>query len=81
MNVFLCWIAYGQFGYAERDQHIRARASPRFFFIGEDECIGRHPNPPTPKIQFLLGFRSLYFENVGKCKTYERVEEKVKELS
>ena len=27
--------------------------------------IHGHPNPPTPKIHFLLGFRPLYFENVG----------------
>ena len=30
--------------------------------------IYRHPNPPTRKIQFLLGFRSLYFENVENAK-------------
>ena len=30
--------------------------------------IPRRPNPPASKIYFLLRFRPLYFENVGKCK-------------
>ena len=28
------------------------------------------PNPPTPKFRFLLGFRSLYFENLEKSKVF-----------
>ena len=30
--------------------------------------IHRHSSPSTPKFWFFLGFRSLYLENVGKCK-------------
>ena len=36
-------------------------------WIGGRGRIHRHPSPPTRKILFLLGFRPLYFENVGKC--------------
>ena len=41
--------------------------------------IQGQPNPPTPKILFLLGFRSLHFENVGKCK--QKCHKKVIEIS
>ena len=27
-------------------------------------------NPPTPKLRFLLGFRSLYFVNLEKSKNF-----------
>ena len=35
--------------------------------------------PATPKIKFLVGFQSLYFENVGKCKILMRIEKKLPE--
>ena len=50
-------------------------ASPRNFGWGGGR-IHRHPTPPILKNQFLLGFRSLYFENVGKCKFFIRFKEK-----
>ena len=28
--------------------------------------------PPTPKFRFLLGFRPLYFENIGKSENFEK---------
>ena len=34
----------------------------------------------NPKIHFLLGFRPLYFENVGACKIFTRVKKKVAEM-
>ena len=37
----------------------------------------RHPNSPTPKIHFLLGFRPLYFENVRLFKMFIRVKKVV----
>ena len=49
-----------------------ARASPRNFLLGDGFMGIGHPNPPTPKIQFLLAFRPLHFENVGKCKMFIR---------
>ena len=33
-------------------------------------------NPPTPKFCFLLGFRSLYFENIWKSKNFVKFFEK-----
>ena len=35
-----------------------------------------HTNPSTPKIQFLLGFRSFYLENVVKWKIVKGVKKK-----
>ena len=34
------------------------------------------PKPTYPKILFLLEFRSIYFENVRKCKILLRVKKK-----
>ena len=42
--------------------------------------IHGHPNLPTPKIHFLLGFRPLYFEDVGLFKTFTCVKKKVAEI-
>ena len=56
---------------------IYSRASPRSFDGGGDEFIGsRHPNSLTPKIKFLLGFRPLSFENIGKMQNKNTFEEK-----
>ena len=45
-------------------------------FIGGGGRIHRHPNPPTPTIWFLLGFRPLYFQYVVKCKKMYPIQEK-----
>ena len=42
--------------------------------------IRGHLNQLAPKIPFLLGFRPLYFENVGSCKKIIRVKKKVAEI-
>ena len=39
------------------------------FLVGEDSD-NQLPNPPTPKIYFLLGFRPLNLENVENQKCY-----------
>ena len=58
--------------YKRKNSRLRFRpmASSRSFDWGGGGGgrIHRHPDPPTPKILFLLGFRPPYFENVGKYK-------------
>ena len=49
--------------------------------LGGGGGIHGHPNPPTPKTHFLLGFRPLYFGNVGLLKKCIRVKKKVTEIS
>ena len=56
-----------------------AGVSPRSFVWGGR--IHGHPNPPTLKIDFLLEFRPLYFENGGKCKIFICVKKKDTEIS
>ena len=50
-------------------------------FIQLSTYVHGHPNPLTPKILFLLGFRPLYFENVGLLKKITCVKKKVAEIS
>ena len=53
----------GPDGRTSVNQPLRSRAPPRSFVWGGGRIHG-HPNLPTPKIHFLLGFRPPYFENL-----------------
>ena len=60
---------------------LRSRAPPRsFVWGGGGGQIHGHPNPPTPKIHFLLGFRPFYFDNVGLFQNFTCVKKKVAEI-
>ena len=58
-----------------------AGASPRIFDWGTGPGWGGggadsgESKPPTPKFRFLFGFRPLYFENIGKCKSLSKNSE------
>ena len=56
--------------------HCWSGAPPRVWDWGDGDSRGparnKAQNPPTPKISFLLGFRPLYFGNIGKKSNIKR---------
>ena len=44
--------------------------------VGVIRCRHQIPSTCTPNIMFLLEFRSLHFENVGKCEVVLHVKER-----
>ena len=54
-------------------------ASPRSFDWGDGFRLewtdSVESKPRTPKLRFFLGFRTLYFENIGKSKNFGKYSE------